>query len=299
MKIEIAIPCYNEEVTVQKVVRDFHNALPQADIVVYDNNSTDRTAKLAVEAGAKVLRVNRQGKGFVVQKIFETTPADIVVMVDGDDTYEAMDVDKLIEPLVTGYADMTVGTRLESKKDNFRAMHHFGNRILTRTLNFFFKTRFEDILSGYRGFNRRFVENVPLTSQGFTIETELMIQALENGMAVSEIPIRFRERPEGSHSKLNTFSDGYNIILLMVSLLRDHRPLLVFSLISILFSLIGIPVWLSGYLYGEGNNFFSVMRSIGALLIIFTIFFFMVGLILNTINTRIRELLSLAKRRHL
>ena len=297
MKIEIAIPCFNEEVAIEKVISDFRGEIPEAEIVVYDNNSNDRTTQIAIDAGAKVIRVNRRGKGYVVQKIFEYSTAEIIVLVDGDDTYEAMDARQLIEPLLSGHADMTVGTRLHSNE--FRPMHHFGNRLLTWTLNAIFKTKYKDILSGYRAFNRRFIENVPLISSGFTIETELMIQALENNMAVSEIPIRFRNRPSGSHSKLSTFADGYRIMLIMISLLRDHRPLFVFSIIGILSLCFGLPAWFIGYLKASQNNFFSVLRSVGALLIIFTVGLFIAGLILNTINTRVRELLSLTKRRHL
>jgi len=299
MKIEVAIPCLNEEVTVGKVISDFRSAIPEAEIVVYDNNSKDHTAKIAMDVGAKVIRVNRQGKGYVIQKIFESSTAEIIVLVDGDDTYEAMDVNALIEPLISGSADMTVGTRLHSNTKEFRRMHHFGNRLLTWMLNLIFRTRYNDILSGYRAFNRRFIENVPLISTGFTVEAELTIQALETSMAVEETPIRFRDRPAGSHSKLNTFSDGYNILLMMVALLRDHQPLFVFTLAGILTICFGLPIWFIGFLNIAQNNIFPVFRSIGALLIIFAAGFFLVGLILNAVNTRVRELLSLARRRPL
>ncbi|MFQ5650640.1 MAG: glycosyltransferase [bacterium] len=298
-KIEIAIPCYNEEATVVKVVSDFREAIPNADIVVYDNNSSDATAERALQAGARVARVNQQGKGHVVEAIFETTDADVVIMVDGDDTYEAQDVVKLIEELEEDGADMVIGTRLQNGTGEFRPMHYFGNRLLTRTLNLIFGTRHRDILSGYRAFSRRFIENVPVLSNGFEVETELMVQALENGMGVAEIPIRFRDRPEGSVSKLRTIRDGYRIIVMMVTLFRDHRPLFAFSIAGLVSALAGAPLWLLGFLYGEQSKLFTLFRNVGATMIMLTLGLFLVGLILNTINTRFRELQTLAKRKRL
>ena len=299
MKIEVAVPCYNEELTIEKVVRDFHDALPEAEVVVYDNNSRDNSAALAAKAGARVIRVNRQGKGYVVDKIFELSQADIIVLVDGDDTYEAQDVGLLIEPLTSGIADVTIGTRLHSDKAAFRRMHRFGNRFLTGVLNVIFRTRYKDILSGYRAFNRRFIENVPVISGGFEVETELTVKALENGMVVKDIPIRFRQRPPGSDSKLSAVRDGSRIVLMMVTLLRDHRPLFVFTLTGMLLTCIGLPIWVIGFLHGAQNNLLSVFRSVGALLIILAVGLFLVGLILNTINTRMQEQRLLMKRKRL
>lgn len=296
MKTEVAIPCYNEEATVGKVVRDFRAALPQADVVVYDNNSTDRTAELGGEAGARVVRVNQQGKGYVVQTVFEVSQADIIVMVDGDDTYEANDVRSLIQPLVSQEADMTVGTRLHSDPNQFRRMHHIGNRALTWMLNRMFHTRYCDILSGYRAFSRRFIRNVPLISIGFEVETELMLQALENGVKVQEVPIHFRNRPPNSFSKLSSFKDGYRIMLMMVTLMRDHRPLYAFTVLGMVLSIAGLLIWTTGFLYSVQMPSLVVLRSIGALLIQLSVGLFLVGLILNTVNTRIRELSSLLGR---
>lgn len=297
MKIEVAVPCYNEEPTIEKVVRDFSAALPEAEIVVYDNNSTDGSAAFARKAGARVVRVNRQGKGYVVEKVFELSQADIVVMVDGDDTYEARDVNQLIEPLGSGSADMTIGTRLHFGTAEFGRTRYFGNRVLTWMLNTIFRTHYQDILSGYRAFNRRFVENIPITSGGFQVETELIIQALEDGMVVKEIPIGFRQRPPGSESKLSAFRDGYHIILMIIASLRDHRPLLAFTVVGLLSVCIGVPIWVIGFLYAAGNNLLSVCRSVGTLFIILAVGLFLVGLILNTINTRMREQRLLMKRK--
>lgn len=297
MKVEIAIPCYNEEATVAKVIKDFSKAAPEADIVVYNNNSTDETVKCAKGAGAHVVNVSAQGKGHVIREIFDTSSADIIVLVDGDDTYEAADVHNLIEPLVSEGADMTVGTRLHYNQSEFRKFHHFGNRIITWMFNLIFRTRYNDILTGYRAFSRRFIQKVPLISDGFEVETELMVQVLEKGIHVKEVPIHFRNRPEGSHSKLNTIADGKRILLAMIMMLRDHRPLFTFSVSGMIISFIGAILWIIGVLRYTEGAIFSFLRSGGALLIVCGIGFFLVGLILNTINVRMRELFSLLRRK--
>jgi glycosyltransferase involved in cell wall biosynthesis len=296
MNIEVAIPCYNEQATISKVVRDFRAALPGQEIVVYDNNSTDRTAEFALQAGARVVRVNRRGKGVVVQAIFETSPADIVVIVDGDDTYEAADIELLVAPVRSGEADMVIGTRLHNRPAEFHPLHHFGNRLLTGTLNKLYGTAHQDILSGYRAFSRRFIERVPLISTGFEIETELLIQTHEYNLAVKEIPIRFRNRPPDSLSKLNSIRDGYRILLTMVTLLRDHRPLLTFGVAAAVTFLLGITLWLVGFVHRGEQHLFSVSRNLGVVLIEVSLALLLSGLVLNTINTRVRELTSLLRR---
>lgn len=295
MNIEVAIPCYNEELTIARVVRDFRCAIPEAEVVVYDNNSEDRTAALAMAEGARVVRINRRGKGHVVQAMFELSRADVLVMVDGDNTYEAADVRRLIEPLQRGEADMVIGTRLEANPAEFRQLHHFGNRLLTWTLNRLFQTEYQDILSGYRTFNRRFLETVPLICSGFEVETEMMIQACENSIAIKEIPIGFRNRPSGSFSKLRSVRDGYRIVLLMTALLRDHRPLFVFSVVGMLALFFGLPLWVWGYLHSAAGP--TLARTLGAVLILLAAGMVFVGLILNTINTRVRELASIIRRK--
>ena len=241
--------------------------------------------------------MNQQGKGCVVQKIFELSKADIIVMVDGDDTYEANDVDLLINPIISGEADMTIGTRLHSVSSEFRSFHHFGNRLMTWTLNTLFKRSFEDILSGYRAFSRHFIENVPLISQKFEVETELTIQAVEHNVSVKEIPIRFRNRPQGSFSKLNSFRDGYRILLIMIMLLRDHRPLFTYTFVSMLILFLGIGMWIFGYTQAKYVESLTVFRNAGVVLMETSIAILLAGIILNTINTRIRELMSLTRRR--
>jgi glycosyltransferase involved in cell wall biosynthesis len=296
MKIEIAIPCYNEEITIQKVIEDFRAVLPEANIVVYDNNSRDDTALIAAKAGAKVIRVNRQGKGNVVQDIFASSRADVIIMVDGDDTYEARDVMSLIDPIIKRDADMTIGTRLHSDPNEFRKMHHWGNRLLTRALNAMFRSHYRDILSGYRAFSRYFVDNIPIISSGFEVETELMIQSVQHQIRIKEIPIGFRDRPAGSLSKLSSFRDGFKIISMMLILLRDHKPLFTFSSLGLVGFIIGSTMWSIGFFYFnevQGPNFY---RSFGAVSILLSIGFFLVGLILNTINSRINELMSIIRR---
>jgi glycosyltransferase involved in cell wall biosynthesis len=296
MKAEVAIPCYNEEQTVAKVIRDFRTALPDAEIVVYDNASDDRTADVARQAGARVVRVNRRGKGYVLQAVFELSDADVLVIVDGDDTYEAADVLALTAPILADQADMTIGTRLHTTGSEFRRLHHFGNRALTLVLNAMFGTAYTDILSGYRAFSPQFRQTVPLIGTGFEIETELMIQALSSGMVVREVPIRFRQRPPGSTSKLSSFKDGYRILLAMVVLLRDHRPLFTFSLAGTACFILGGSLWLFAVLTQRTGGPFSVQAA-GVVFMQLAAGLVLGGFILNTINTRMRELGSLLRRR--
>ena len=295
----VAIPCFNEEQTVGKVISDFRRELPEADIVVFDNNSVDHTADVAREHGAEVIRERLQGKGFVVQAIFQKIRSDVIVIVDGDDTYPAEEVHTVLKPILDGEADMAVGSRLEQADTNaFRFLHRFGNRMLTGLLNWSFNARFQDILSGYRAFNRRFVQTVPLITPGFEIETELTLQAVAHNMLVKEVPIKYRNRPEGSESKLRSFSDGYRILMTIAVLLRDRRPLFVFSSIALVFAAIA----LMGFLLDVTNVFAGrvvLTRWVriaaewclsASALSIFS------GLILNAINTRFREMRSVTQR---
>ncbi len=298
MKVEIAIPCYNEEQTIGKVISDFHNAIAGAEIVVYDNDSTDKTVERAKNFGASIVPVNMRGKGYVLQAIFETSKADIVVIVDGDDTYEAGDVSLLIEPLLSGKAEMAIGTRLGyHQRMEFRKVHFAGNKIITNIFNFIFKAGYTDILSGYRAFTRKFIQRVPIISMGFEIETELMIQALESGMSIKEVPIRFRKRPSGSISKLSTLSDGYRILINIVCMLRDHRPLFAFSVIGTFMGITGAAFWFFGFFYLTRNRWAMFLKELGGLFIVSALGLFLVGLTVNTINVRMRELFSLLRRK--
>lgn len=246
-KIAVLIPCYNEELTVKKVVSDFKKQLPDADIYVYDNNSKDDTAKIAKKAGAIVREERNQGKGNVVRSMFRDIDADIYVLVDGDDTYPADEVDKLIDAVKDGY-DMVIGDRLSSTyyTENKRPFHNFGNDLVRWLINKIFKNNVKDIMTGYRAFSKRFVKTIAVVSPGFQVETELTITALEYRYNIKSIPIQYRDRPEGSSSKLNTISDGMKVLLTLFDMAKDYRPLWFFSIVSlfvfIIGLLIGIPV---------------------------------------------------------
>lgn len=215
MEIAVLIPCYNEEKTIAQVITDFKNQLPDAKIYVYDNNSKDRTAEIAAQNGAIVRKEPRQGKGNVVRSMFFDIDADYYVMVDGDNTYPAEFVHDLLKPLIYNHADMVIGDRLSNgtyHSENKRNFHNFGNNLVRNLINSLYKSNIQDIMTGYRAFNKFFVKTIPVMSPGFQIETELTIHSLDKRFKVTEIPIDYRDRPEGSESKLNTFRDGYKVL---------------------------------------------------------------------------------------
>lgn len=234
-RIALLIPCYNEELTVADVVTQMRAELPEADVYVFDNNSTDRTAERAREAGAHVLTERRQGKGYVVQSMFRRVEADCYVMVDGDGTYPPAAIHDLVAPVLAGDADMVVGSRLHARSQSqFRHVNRWGNRLVLLTLNSIFGVRLTDILSGYRAFSRAFVKGLPLFGGGFEIETELTIKAVERGYRIVEVPIDLVHRPEGSHSKIQFFRDGLLILNTMLALFRDYKPLTFFGAAGLL-----------------------------------------------------------------
>ncbi len=243
-KVAVLIPCYNEELTVEKTVSDFKRVLPNADIYVYNNNSKDRTKELALKAGAIVKDEYRQGKGAVVRSMFRDIDADVYIMVDGDDTYPAEEVEGLITPVLEGKADMAIGDRLSSTyyTENKRPFHNFGNSLVKGLINFLFKSNLNDIMTGYRSFSKKFVKCMPVMSDGFQIETEMTIFALTNNMQVVNVPITYRDRPEGSESKLNTFSDGFKVLLTLFNLFKDNRPFLFFGCLSLIIFILGLVV---------------------------------------------------------
>lgn len=248
-KIAVLIPCYNEELTIEKVIKDFRKELPDADIYVYDNNSKDKTAEIAATNGAIVKHEYRQGKGNVVRAMFRDIDADIYVMVDGDDTYPAEFVHKLIEPIRTGEADMTIGDRLSNgtyQEENKRHFHEFGNNLVKKSINILFRTKLKDIMTGYRAFNKMFVKNMPVMTPKFEIETEMSLYALDKKYIIKEIPIVYRDRPDGSVSKLNTVSDGIKVVKTIVNMFKNYKPLQFFTLIAVILFIIaiiiGIPV---------------------------------------------------------
>ncbi|WP_303977071.1 glycosyltransferase family 2 protein [Streptococcus danieliae] len=244
-KIAVLLPAYNEEMTIQKVISDFKRNLPQADIYVYDNNSQDKTNVLARKADAIVRFEPRQGKGNVVRSMFREIDADYYIMVDADDTYPADEVEKLLEPLRIGMADMTIGDRLSNgtyARENKRGFHGFGNNLVKNLINYLYKGNYNDIMTGYRGFNRLFVKTFPVLSPGFEIETELSIHSLDKRFKLVEVPITYKDRPEGSESKLNTFSDGFKVLKMIFNLFKDYKPLLFFSIVSLFLFLLGLIV---------------------------------------------------------
>jgi glycosyltransferase involved in cell wall biosynthesis len=253
MRIAVLIPCYNEEKAIGAVVRSFRAALPDAAIFVYDNNSADDTKGAARAAGALVRAEPLQGKGNVVRRMFADIDADVYVMVDGDGTYDAASAPRMIGKLLSERLDMVVGSRLNTgSADAFRAGHHLGNRLLTGTVAWIFGDRFDDMLSGYRVFSRRFVKSFPAVSSGFETETELAVHALSLRLPVAEVETPYGARPEGSISKLRTYRDGVRISWMIVQLFREERPMVFFSLLSVILALaglaLGIPVLVE---YGE------------------------------------------------
>ncbi len=244
-KIAVLIPCYNEELTIGKVIQDFKRELPNADIYVYDNNSKDRTSEIAKENGAIVRHEYRQGKGNVVRAMFRQVDADIYVMVDGDDTYPAEAVHELIQPIREKKADMVIGDRLSNgtyQEENKRHFHEFGNLLVKKSINFLFKTNLKDIMTGYRVFNKMFVKNMPVMTQKFEIETEMSLYALDKKYIIKEIPILYRDRPSGSVSKLNTIVDGIKVIKTIANMFKNYKPLQFFSVIAMFLALIGLIV---------------------------------------------------------
>jgi glycosyltransferase involved in cell wall biosynthesis len=249
MKTVVIIPCYNEALTIGKVVREFRRELPGSPIYVGDNNSTDDTATIAAEAGAIVVPVYRQGKGAAVRTLFREIDADIYVLVDGDDTYPASAVHKLIEPIIAGRADMTVGDRHTSGgygRENKRPFHGLGNTFVTHSINLLFRCRLTDIMSGYRAFDRIFLKNFAVLTDGFELETAMTLHALEKRFDIIEVPIEYRDRPPNSFSKLRTFSDGFRVLRTILWLFKDTKPLIFFLFLSVLFSAAsvfsGLPV---------------------------------------------------------
>jgi glycosyltransferase involved in cell wall biosynthesis len=292
----VLIPCKNEAVTIKKVVEDFRQQLPDAKIYVYDNNSSDDTIRIAKEAGALVMAEKRQGKGFVVESMFRDIDADLYVMVDGDDTYPASRVMTLLEPILTGKADMVVGTRLVEFGDHsFRGFHLFGNRLVANVVNKIFNATLQDLMSGYRAFNRRFVKEVPIVSKGFELETEMTLQALYRNFIIKEVPIPYGVRPEGSYSKLRTYQDGARVLLKIVDIFKAYRPLLFFGIIALGLAILGLvlgSIPIAGFLRtGKVERFPTAILATGLMLLSFLAT--VCGIILDGFNHRIKELSQL------
>lgn len=292
MNIAVLIPCYNEEATIGQVVLDFQRALPNASIFVYDNNSTDRTAEYAARAGAQVRTERRQGKGHVVRRMFADIETDIYVLVDGDSTYDAKSAPAMIELLVKDHLDMVVGVRVHQDKSAYRPGHITGNQALTYCLGAMFGEALKDILSGYRVFSRRFVKSFPALSNGFEIETELSVFALELELPIAEIETAYFARPNGSESKLNTWKDGFRILRTILNLYRSEKPLRFFSIIgtilALLAVLLAVPVVATFIETGTVPRVPTALLSTGIMII--SVLSFSSGLILDTVTHGRREM---------
>ena len=289
-KIAILIPCYNESKTIEKVIKDFKNAVPDSDIYVYDNNSSDGTDKIAQEAGAIVCYEYRQGKGNVIRSMFRDINADCYLMIDGDDTYPAEFANEMISLVLDKKADMVIGDRLSSTyfTENKRMFHNSGNKIVRLLINRLFNSKINDIMTGYRAFSPLFVKTFPVLSQGFEIETEMTIHALDKNMLLKEIPVTYRDRPDGSFSKLNTYKDGLRVLSAIFTLYKEYKPLSffgIFSIFSFLFGLVlFIPVLITYFHTGLVAKIPTLLVSM--FLFIFSMLLFSCGLILDVITKK-------------
>ena len=289
-RVAVLIPCYNESRTIEKVVRDFRRALPEAAIYVYDNNSSDGTAEIAANAGAIVRRERMQGKGNVIRRMFREIDADCYVMADGDDTSPAENAPELVRLVLEEQADMVVGDRLSSTyfTENKRPFHNVGNVVVRKLVNLFFKGNITDIMTGYRAFSRTFVKSFPVLSKGFEIETDMSIHAINRNMLVRNVVIDYRDRPDGSVSKLNTYSDGVKVLLTIARLFKNYRPFAFFGVISLVLALLSagfmIPVLSEFLATGLVPRFPTLI--VCAVTLLAALLLFISGLILSTLQEK-------------
>lgn len=292
-EIAVLVPCYNESQTIEKVVKDFKKVLPEATIYVYDNNSTDGTDEIARSAGAVVRYEYQQGKGNVIRSMFRDIDAKCYIMVDGDDTYPADNAREMVNKVIERNVDMVVGDRLSSTyfQENKRPFHNFGNSIVRSSINSLFKSDIKDIMTGYRAFSYKFVKTFPVLSKGFEIETEMTIHAIDKNMFVENVVIDYRDRPEGSDSKLNTYSDGIKVLFTIFKLLRTYKPFRFFGIVSLLLIIIMliffIPVFISFINTGEVEKFPTLI--VCGFTVIAAIQSFFSGLMLETINQKNKQ----------
>lgn len=296
-KIAVLIPCYNEEKTIGKVIDDFKTALPEAVVYVYDNNSTDKTSDVAEEHGAVVRKEYRQGKGNVVRTMFRDIDAECYIMIDGDDTYPADKAKDMCSAVMEEGVDMVIGDRLSATYfiENDRRFHNFGNRFVRSLINNIFNSDVKDIMTGYRAFSRMFVKNIPILANGFEIETEMTIHALDKNYIIKEIPIDYRRRPEGSFSKLNTISDGYKVVKTVFQLFRDYKPYIFFTSISVVLGVIAVlfmlPVIIEYWHTGLVPRFPTLIVCCFVMLL--AIMLFISGVILEVMTKKHRQLYEL------
>ena len=295
--IAVLIPCFNESKTIEKVIKDYKKALPEADIYVYDNNSTDGTDKIAKKAGAIIRYEYRQGKGNVIRTMFREIDADCYLITDGYDTYPAKNAKEMCDLVLSGKADMVVGDRLSSTyfKENKRLFHGMGNVVVRLFINQIFKSRIKDIMTGYRALSYEFVKGFPVLSKGFEIETEMTIHAVDKNFKVVEVPVQYRDRPEGSQSKLNTIIDGIKVLGTIARLFEEYRPTIFFNILALLFLITGIgffiPILIEYFQTGLVPRFPTLILSL--VLIIISLLMWVSGIILEIINKKNKQLYEL------
>ena len=293
-KIAVLIPCYNESKTIEKVVKDYKKALPDATIYVYDNNSTDGTDKIAKEAGAVVRYEYKQGKGNVVRSMFRQIEAECYLMIDGDDTYPAENAKEMCNLILEKKADMVIGDRLSSTyfTENKRPFHNLGNRLVRSSINFLFKNNVKDIMTGYRAFSYEFVKGFPVLSKGFEIETEMTIHAVDKNYKLVEVPVNYKDRPEGSVSKLNTYKDGAKVLKTIAVLFKEYKPAAFFDIIALLFLILalvlGIPVVTEFYRTGLVPRFPTLI--VASIFLVISLLLWITGVILQVIVKKHKQL---------
>ena len=296
-KIAVLIPCYNESKTIEKVVKDYKKELPDADIYVYDNNSSDHTDKIAKKAGAIVKYEYKQGKGNVIRSMFREIDANCYLMIDGDDTYPAENAKEMCNLILEKKADMVIGDRLSSTyfTENKRLFHNFGNKIVRFLINKLFHNNIKDIMTGYRAFSYDFVKGFPVLSKGFEIETEMTIHAVDKNYKLIEIPVNYRNRPKGSVSKLNTYKDGFKVLKIIGTLFKEYRPSAFFNIFAFLFLIIslilGIPVFIEYFKTGLVPRFPSLIVS--GFLLIMSMLLWISGIILQVIAKKHKQMYEL------
>lgn len=296
-KIAVLIPCYNEAKTIEKVVKDYKKVLPEADIYVFDNNSTDGTDKIAEKAGAIVKYEYKQGKGNVIRSMFRKIEADCYLMIDGDDTYPSENAKEMCDLILEGKADMVIGDRLSSTyfTENKRLFHNFGNKIVRLLINILFKNKVKDIMTGYRAFSYEFVKSFPVLSKGFEIETEMTIHAVDKNFKLVEVPVTYRDRPEGSVSKLNTYTDGIKVLKTIATLFKEYKSGMFFNIIALMFLILslilGVPVIIEYFKIGLVPRFPSLIVS--SIFLVISILLCITGIILQVIVKKHRQLYEL------
>ena len=292
-KIAVLIPCYNESSTIAKVVKDYKEALPEATVYVYDNNSTDDSAKLAQEAGAVVRHEYKQGKGNVIRRMFMDIDADCYLMVDGDDTYPAENARQMTDAVLKRRVDMVVGDRLSSTyfTENKRPFHNFGNSIVKWSINTLFKSDITDIMTGYRAFSYRFVKTFPVLSEGFEIETEMTIHAIDKNLSVENVIVQYRDRPEGSESKLNTFADGLKVLFTIINFYRIYKPLQFFSGLALVLTIVSLAFFIPVFADFLKTRYVEKVPTVVVCCFVFmaSIQSLFAGLILNTLRQKERQ----------